>query len=510
MHIPRLVLVLVLTNLVLGTFTSAEAAGSDSAWPPASPEKLPRWRGFNLLNKFQLADNTPFDEADFRMIHEWGFNFVRIPMDYRIWIENGNWASFNPRAAFQDLDQAIAWGEKYHVHICLNFHRAPGYTVASPPEKASLWTDPEAQRVCAMEWGLFARHFKGVSSDRLSFDLFNEPADVDPQTYAKVVGIVAGAIRAWDPDRLIICDGLNYGNTPVPDLIPLHVAQAMHDYVPMQVTHYQASWVPGSDKWPVPTWPMLAAVPGTLYGPWKADLKSTLTLSGDFPPGTRLDLTVGTVSARGKLVIHSDDNVELDTTFVSGPESKQGEKVVYIKQYDSYQNVFNQTKSIWLAKPAHRITISNDDGDWLTLTALSLRLKEAGPIYDIPLSQEWGKKEPTLTFDPSRPGTPWAGGDIQDRAWLWDHQFAPWTDLAAKGAGVMVGEFGCNNKTPYDVTLRWMDDTLANCRRAGWGWALWNLKGSFGILDSDRPGAVYEDYEGHKLDRKMLELLQKY
>jgi endoglucanase len=44
----------------------------------------------------------------------------------------------------------------------------------------------------------------------------------------------------------------------------------------------------------------------------------------------------------------------------------------------------------------------------------------------------------------------------------------------------------------------------------GWGWALWNLHGSFGILDSERPGAVYEDFEGHKLDKRMLELLQKY
>ena len=42
------------------------------------------------------------------------------------------------------------------------------------------------------------------------------------------------------------------------------------------------------------------------------------------------------------------------------------------------------------------------------------------------------------------------------------------------------------------------------------GWALWNLRGSIGILDSERADVEYEDYEGHKLDRKMLELLQRY
>lgn len=55
--------------------------------------------------------------------------------------------------------------------------------------------------------------------------------------------------------------------------------------------------------------------------------------------------------------------------------------------------------------------------------------------------------------------------------------------------------------------LRWMKDCLANWKRAGLGWALWNLRGDFGCLDSNRSDVQYEDYQGHKLDRKMLELL---
>jgi hypothetical protein len=31
-----------------------------------------------------------------------------------------------------------------------------------------------------------------------------------------------------------------------------------------------------------------------------------------------------------------------------------------------------------------------------------------------------------------------------------------------------------------------------------------------GILDSGRTDVKYEDYQGHKLDRKMLDLLQRY
>ena len=53
-----------------------------------------------------------------------------------------------------------------------------------------------------------------------------------------------------------------------------------------------------------------------------------------------------------------------------------------------------------------------------------------------------------------------------------------------------------------------MRDCLAAWKAAGWGWALWNFRGGFGILDSDRADVTYEDWRGHKLDRAMLELLQ--
>ena len=39
---------------------------------------------------------------------------------------------------------------------------------------------------------------------------------------------------------------------------------------------------------------------------------------------------------------------------------------------------------------------------------------------------------------------------------------------------------------------------------------MWNFRGPFGILDSGRRDVQYEEFEGHKLDRKLLELLQRY
>ncbi len=37
----------------------------------------------------------------------------------------------------------------------------------------------------------------------------------------------------------------------------------------------------------------------------------------------------------------------------------------------------------------------------------------------------------------------------------------------------------------------------------------WNLDGTFGILDTTRTDCEFEDFHGHKLDRKALELLMR-
>ena len=90
------------------TLLALVSVAAEPAWQPATPQKLPRWRGFNLLEKFHLDwSNGPFLEEDFRNIADLGFDFVRLPMDYRTWIVDGDWERFD-EAVLREIDQAIA------------------------------------------------------------------------------------------------------------------------------------------------------------------------------------------------------------------------------------------------------------------------------------------------------------------------------------------------------------------------------------------------------------------
>ncbi len=101
-------------------------------------------------------------------------------------------------------------------------------------------------------------------------------------------------------------------------------------------------------------------------------------------------------------------------------------------------------------------------------------------------------------------------GKLWDRSALKEKLIDRWQPVVEQGVPVHVGEWGCFNRTPHDVTIRWMRDILSLWKKAGWGYAMWNLKGSFGVLNSGRTDVAYENFRGHKLDRVMLELLKEY
>ncbi len=85
--------------------------------------------------------------------------------------------------------------------------------------------------------------------------------------------------------------------------------------------------------------------------------------------------------------------------------------------------------------------------------------------------------------------------------------YAPWIKLSQSGVGVHCGECGCYIETPHDIFLSWFGDVLEILGSHGIGFALWGFRGSFGILDSGRKDVEYEDWYGHKLDRKLLDLI---
>ena len=483
---------------------------------PVKPAAAPvRWRGFNLQEKFNLeSGNKPFAEEDFRLIAKLGFNFVRLPMDYRCWIMDGDWRKLD-EARLREVDQAVALGKKYGIHVCLNFHRAPGFCVnRNPPERLSLWTDAEAQEVCALHWAAFARRYKGIPNTELSFNLVNEPSGPDRETYERVALLLIDAIRREDPDRLIVADGFEWGTQPCPGLIASGVMQSARGYAPATVSHYRADWAGNWDGLPPPMWPM-PVWNGFLFGPVKPRLHQTLTVNGPFPRETELRLRVAKVSDWAVLRIEAGQVLLKEEIFRPGTKDghawKQAE---WFPQWNCYQGECSVSVRAVIPAGTRDVTATLTAGDWLYLDEIGLRptgAPAAETVLGYP-TEGWRSPATVLACEFGPDGRPRRldTGRQLDREWLRHTGVAPWLELEGKGVRIMVGEFGAFKYTPHDVVLRWMRDNLDNWQAAGWGWALWSFRGSFGILDSEREDVKYEPFEGHQLDRQMLELLQQH
>lgn len=132
----------------------------------------------------------------------------------------------------------------------------------------------------------------------------------------------------------------------------------------------------------------------------------------------------------------------------------------------------------------------------------------------------WANKDPESLPEPKWPGVieiPQVNsetGEVIKQPLTLNRQmleefYRPWIELVKQGVGVHCGECGCWNKTPHDVFLAWFGDVLDILTENDIGFAIWEFKGSFGVLDSGRTDVAYEDWYGHKLDRKMLNLLMK-
>ncbi|MGL4944355.1 MAG: glycoside hydrolase family 5 protein [Thermoguttaceae bacterium] len=493
-----------------GTLTNAAAETPPVPLPTPTPKKLPMWRGFNLLEMFNGRCDR-FVEDDFRWISDWGFNFVRLPLDYRGWIVGGDWRRIN-ESRLEYIDEAVKFGEKYGVHVLINFHRAPGYTVASPPEAKSVWTDAEALDVCRLHWRTFAKRYRGIGNDHVSFNLFNEPASITDAIREQFIAAhraIIADIRAEDSDRLIICDGADWGTKPIFELVGDGVAQATRGYAPMEISHYGASWVNSKD-FPTPQWPSVAGN-GLLISPnkdgIKDEFKKPLVIEGPFAEATRLRLRVGTVSGNNTLVVRGDGATIWEHNFRPAAGDGEWKEVVYKPEWRVYQNRYDRDYEVVVPAKTARVEVAVRDGDWISLNEVALRGEGASREVVAPMTAAWSSPQTTFRYVTTNGEATIFGGQRKDREWL-HTQLEPWRGLQRRGCGVIVGEFGAHSPCPHEVALRWMSDMVSVWREAEIGYALWNFRGSFGVLDSNRSDVVYEDFHGHKLDRKMLEVLQ--
>ena len=265
-----------------GVLSAASVISPASLFSTAQhTNKLPRWKGFNVLDFFSpdpANSRKPSTEEYFKWMSGWGFDFIRIPIAYPFYLKFDRSRNIS-REEVYNIDEAqtqkiirlVDLAHKHGMHVSLNLHRAPGYCInAGFHEPYNLWKDEEALKAFCFHWSYWAKTFKNVSPQKISFDLVNEPSmreDMNDQhsksgpvpgdSYRRVAKAASEAIRKENPAHIVIADGNSVGNAVIPEITDLNIGQSCRGYFPGAISHFRAPWA-NKDPMaaPTPTWPL--------------------------------------------------------------------------------------------------------------------------------------------------------------------------------------------------------------------------------------------------------------
>jgi endoglucanase len=186
-----------------------------------------------------------FREADFLWIRDWGFNFVRLPLCYKIWSDPSKPFAIREQD-MEKIDRAVSFGQRYGLHVMLCLHEAPGFCITSRTVPGfDLWKDAAAQDAFVFQWEFLARRYEHIGPEQISFNLVNEPFHCTPGQHHAVMSRTISAIRAISSGRWMAVDGIEVGAVACKELAGPGILHGCRGYHPAEVSHFRSWWVPG-------------------------------------------------------------------------------------------------------------------------------------------------------------------------------------------------------------------------------------------------------------------------
>ncbi len=125
-------------------------------------------------------------------------------------------------------------------------------------------------------------------------------------------------------------------------------------------------------------------LPGFLFSPGKADMRTTPEFHVDFKKGGRFVLRVSSVCQKARLRFELDGALAKDILFDPSPV-KPGEQAEYkstelLKQYNVYQALYEKDYGIDIPAGRHVVKLDVAEGDWLSLESIALTNYRSSPF----------------------------------------------------------------------------------------------------------------------------------
>lgn len=245
---------------------------------------------------------------DIRLIKSLGFNSVRIPFNYRLFITDYPFYELKG-VGYALLDSAINWCKQESLYVILDMHCAPGGQTGDNIDDSFgypfLFDSPLAQEHTAKIWKRLAEIYKDEEII-IGYDLLNEPIahyfDVDrlKPLLEPLYKRITSAIREVDNNHLIFLGGAIWDsdfsifNKPFDEKL----VYTFHKYWTAPTEDVIKSYIDFRDKYNVPIW---MGESGENTNEWIKDFRIVLekhNIGWCFWPYKKLESERGVVSIK--------------------------------------------------------------------------------------------------------------------------------------------------------------------------------------------------------------------
>ena len=208
-------------------------------------------RGINLGGFLSQCchQEAHYDEfikkEDIQQIQEWGFDHVRLPVDYNV-LESDE--GIVKESGYRRIQQVIDWCREYNLNIILDLHKAYGYDFndAGDEERNNLFSSEALQKRFVDLWIEIVKRYG--SESHIAFELLNEVVEKEnADAWNQLIKATVTEIRKVNASAPIIYGGIQWNSVKTLKLLEIpkdeNIIFTFHFYEPLLFTHQKAHWV---------------------------------------------------------------------------------------------------------------------------------------------------------------------------------------------------------------------------------------------------------------------------
>lgn len=204
--------------------------GTDTMIKKAFAEAYGKERSDKFFDKFLLEF---VDERDFAFLKSLGVNSLRIPFNYKYFLDDQNPGQYKEEG-FRYLDHVVSLCEKFEIYAIPEMHSVPGgqnpdWHCDTSSGLPLFWEYGALRDTVIGLWGHIAKHYRD-NSWVAAYDIVNEPSMVtNAKVFNEFYDKIIAEIRKHDPHHIIFIEG-NRFTTDFSMLDPVDDPQVAYEF----------------------------------------------------------------------------------------------------------------------------------------------------------------------------------------------------------------------------------------------------------------------------------------